>query len=62
MKKLAVIFLFGAASLCLTADPWLIKLANCVIDPSSPNVAGLETLESSPTAEGQYQFIVQLEK
>ncbi len=62
MKKLAVIFLFGAASLILTADPGLIKLDRATIDANAPKVAGVESLEAFPTAEGQYQFIVQPEK
>lgn len=62
MKKLFAILLLCSLSLPLLADPGLIRLANAVIDPSSPKIAGAETIESSPTAEGQYQFIVQPER
>ena len=62
MKKLFAILLLCSLSLPLSADPGLIMLANAVIDPSSPKIAGAETIESSPTADGKYQFIVQPEK
>jgi len=61
VKKFVFALLFFAVSLSLSADPGPIRLANAVIDPSMPQIAGAETIESSPTAEGQYQFIVQPE-
>ena len=61
MKK-AVIFAFSAMlSVSLFADPGLIKLDRATIDANAPKVASVESLEASPTAEGQYQFIVQPE-
>jgi len=62
MKKLSTILLLCSFCLSLSADPGLIRLANAVIDPSMPQIAGAETIESSPTADGKYQFIVQPEK
>ena len=62
MKKLFAVLLLFSFCLPLLADPGLIRLANAVIDPSSPKIAGAETIGSSPTAEGQYQFIVQPER
>ncbi|MBR5946093.1 S8 family serine peptidase, partial [bacterium] len=62
MKKLIAIILFSSISLTLLADPGLIRLSSATIDPTSPKVANAETLASSPTAEGKYQFIVQPEK
>ena len=62
MKKLFAILLLCSLCVPLSADPGLIRLANAVIDPSLPKVAGAETIVSSPTAEGQYQFIVQPER
>lgn len=62
MKKLAVVFLFGAASLALSADTGLIRLAKTTIDPNAPKAAYVQAPEACPTAAGQYQFIVQPEK
>ncbi len=62
MKKLFAVLLLFSFCLPLLADPGLIRLANAVIDPSLPKVAGAKTIGSSPTAEGQYQFIVQPER
>ena len=62
MKKLIAIILFSSLSLTLLADPGLIRLSSATINPASPKVANAETLDSSPTAEGKYQFIVQPEK
>lgn len=62
MKKGAFALLFLIPSLSLPADPGLIKLANGVIDPSRPEIAGAGTLEASPAKEGRYLFIAQPEK
>lgn len=62
MKKAIVFAVFAMLSVSLFADPGLIKLDRATIDPSAPKVASVESLEAFPTAEGQYQFIVQPER
>lgn len=61
MKKAIVFAVSAMLSVSLFADPGLIKLDRATIDSKAPKVAGVESLEASPTAEGQYQFIVQPE-
>lgn len=61
MKKAIVFAVSAMLSVSLFADPGLIKLDRATIDPSAPKVASVESLEAFPTAEGQYQFIVQPE-
>lgn len=62
MKKAIVFAVSAMLSVSLFADPGLIKLDRATIDPSAPKVASVESLEAFPTAEGQYQFIVQPER
>ncbi len=61
MKKAIVFAVSAMLSVSLFADPGLIKLDKATIDPSAPKTASVESLEASPTADGQYQFIVQPE-
>ena len=61
MKKAIVFAVSAMLSVSLFADPGLIKLDRATIDPKALKVASVESMEASPTAEGQYQFIVQPE-
>ena len=44
------------------ANPGVIKLSECTIDPSAASVALASAFECAPTDLGEYQFIVQPEK
>lgn len=50
------------AAAAVFANPGVIKLSECTIDPSAASAAAASVFECAPTALGEYQFIVQPEK
>lgn len=58
MKKILLLSLL-ALSLEAFADPGLIRLRETVIDPESASVEGVPEMKCAPTAQNEYQFIVQ---
>ena len=61
MKKFLLLLPILTAA-AVFANPGLIKLSECTIDPSAPSVASSSSTQCLPTALGEYQFIVQPEK
>lgn len=61
MKKI-LLFLSVLGASAVFANPGVIKLSECTIDPSAASVAASSAFECAPTALGEYQFIVQPEK